>query len=277
MRTWTLCVLLLAGLWPGAQAELKPEWELGIGPAFIDFPLYRGAAERRSYLLPAPYVQYRGKILQVDRDRVRALLLESERLELDLSINGGVPASSEDSEVRRGMPDLDPTAEIGPSLNVHLLHEPRRHLNLDLRLPLRAVIATNLRRFEHQGWLFQPQLNLDLNRLGGSSWNLGLLGSLLYGDKAYHSYLYDVAPQYATATRPAYSAPAGYAGRQLLASLTQRRGDFWIGGFVKWDDLNGAVFTDSPLVQRRQSFAAGFMVAWVFAKSDKLVEVSDGP
>lgn len=258
-----------------ARAELKPEWELGVGVAAIDFPLYRGAAERASYLLAAPYVQYRGKFLQVDRDRVRGLLFRSDRLELDISVNGAVPVSSKDSEVRRDMPDLDPTLELGPSLNVHLYYDERRHTNLDLRLPVRAVIATNLQRFERQGWLFQPQLNLDLNSVAGSGWNLGLLGSLLYGDQGYHSYFYGVAPQYATATRPAYSAPGGFSGKQLLASLSRRRGDIWMGAFVKWDDLSGAVFADSPLVQRRQSFAAGFMVAWVFAKSDKLVEVSD--
>jgi outer membrane protein len=268
-----LLALLLAGMTP-AQAELKPEWELGLGVAAIDFPLYRGAAERRSYLLPAPYVQYRGKFLQVDRDRVRGLLFRSERVELDVSLNGAVPVSSQDSEARRDMPDLDPTLELGPSLNFHLYYDERRHTNLDLRLPVRAVFAVGTRHITRQGWLAQPTLSLDL-RTVVPGWSLGLQGSLLFGDQDYHSYFYDVAPQYATALRPAYSASGGFAGKQLLASLSRRYGDVWMGGFVKWDDLNGAVFADSPLVQRGQSFAAGFMVAWVFAKSDRLVDVSD--
>jgi outer membrane scaffolding protein for murein synthesis (MipA/OmpV family) len=271
VRIVALALLLLAGQ---ARAELKPEWELGAGPAFVDFPLYRGAAERRSYLLPVPYVQYRGKFLQVDRDRVRGLLFRRERVELDLSVNGAVPVNSKDSEVRRDMPDLDPTVELGPSLIYHLYYDERRHTNLDLRLPVRAVFAVNTREISRQGWLAQPTLNLDLRR-AIPGWNLGLQGSLLYGDRDYHSYFYDVAPQYATAVRPAYRAPGGYAGRQLLAALSRRYGQMWMGGFLKWDDLNGAVFADSPLVQRRQSFAAGFMVAWVFATSDRLVEVSD--
>lgn len=269
---------LLAGLAllgaAAAQAELKPEWELGAGPAVVDFPLYRGAAERRSYVLPAPYVQYRGKFLQVERDRVRGLLFRHGRLEADISVNGAVPVNSKDSEARRDMPDLDPTLELGPSLIYHLYYDERRHTNVDLRLPLRAVFAVNTREITRQGWLAQPTLNLGLrNAIPG--WSLGLQGSLLYGDQAYHRYFYDVAPAYATAWRPAYSASGGYAGKQVLASLSRRWGDVWLGGFLKWDDLNGAAFADSPLVQRRQSFAAGFMVAWVFAKSDKLVEVSD--
>jgi len=272
VRVLLLALLLAGGM--AARAELKPEWELGAGPAFIDFPLYRGAAERRSYLLPAPYVQYRGKFLQVERDRVRGLLFRHGRLEADISVNGAVPVSSKDSEARRDMPDLDPTLELGPSLIYHLYYDERRHTNVDLRLPVRAVFAVGTREITRQGWLAQPTLNLDL-RTVIPGWSLGLQGSLLYGDRDYHSYFYDVAPQYATAQRPAYSAPGGYAGKQVLAALSRRWGDIWMGGFVKWDDLNGAAFADSPLVQRRQSFAAGFMVAWVFAKSEKLVEVSD--
>lgn len=272
MRFLVLVMLLLGAA--AARAELKPEWELGMGPAFVDFPLYRGAAERRSYLLPAPYVQYRGKFLQVERDRVRGLLFRSGRLEADISVNGSVPVSSQDSEVRRGMPDLDPTLEVGPSLNYHLYYDERRHTNLDLRLPVRAVFAVNTKRFDSQGWLAQPQVDLNLRSLV-PGWSLSLQGSLFFGDRAYHAYYYDVAPQYATAERPVYRAVGGYGGKQILMALSRRRGDVWMGGFVKWDDLNGAVFADSPLVQRGQSFAAGFMVAWVFAKSDKLVEVSD--
>ena len=273
MRT-LLLTLLLAGMTP-AQAELKPEWELGLGVAAIDFPLYRGAVERRSYLLPAPYVQYRGKFLQVDRDRVRGLLFRSDRVELDVSLNGAVPVSSQDSEARRDMPDLDPTLELGPSLNFHLYYDERRHTNLDLRLPVRAVFAVSTRHFDAPGLAgatdAQPRsahggARLEPGPAGlAAVWRPGLITATST------TWRRSTPPPCA----PAYSASGGFAGKQLLASLSRRYGDVWMGGFVKWDDLNGAVFADSPLVQRGQSFAAGFMVAWVFAKSDRLVDVSD--
>jgi outer membrane scaffolding protein for murein synthesis (MipA/OmpV family) len=268
-----LAVLMVLGA-TAAQAELKPEWELGAGLAVVDFPLYRGASERRSYILPVPYVQYRGKFLQVDRDRVRGLLFRHDRLEMDISVNGAVPVNSSDSQSRRGMPDLAPLLEAGPSLNYHLYYDERRHTNVDLRLPVRAVFAVNTNRFDSQGWLAQPQVDLNW-RTVIPGWRLSLQGSMFFGDRAYHGYYYDVDSQYATAERSAYRAAGGYGGKQLLMALSQRRGDVWMGGFVKWDDLSGAVFAGSPLVQRGQSFAAGFMVAWVFAKSERMVEVSD--
>lgn len=267
--------LLSALLTLPAQAELRPQWELGVGLAGLDFPHYRGAYERRSYLLPVPYFLYHGDILRITRDRMRGLLFRSGAVEMDISVNGSVPVNSNDSVARRGMPDLDPTLEIGPSLNVHLYFDERRKTNLDLRLPVRRVIATNFSRFETQGWLFQPQLNLDFRNLQQSGWNLGLVAGLYFADQQYHQYFYDVAPQYATADRPAYSAGAGYSGAQFLTSLSKRYEKVWVAGFVKWDDLNGAAFVDSPLVKSRQSFAVGFVVSWILFSSDKRVEVSD--
>lgn len=267
--------LLLAFLPLSAQAELKPQWELGVGLAALDFPLYRGSEDRRSYLLPVPYVQYRGDILQIDRDRMRGLLFRSGRVEMDISVNGSVPVNSSDSVARRDMPNLAPTLEIGPSLNVHLYFDERRQTNLDLRLPLRKVYAFNFPGVEQQGWLFHPQLALDFRNVRQSGWNFGLVGGLLYSDQRYQQYFYDVAPQYATASRPAYSAGGGYAGAQFITSLSKRYSNYWVGAFVKWDDLNGAAFVDSPLVTRRQSFAVGVAVSWILFSSDKLVEVSN--
>lgn len=256
-----------------AVAQMRPLWELGVGLGGIDLPAYRGADERSRYLLPLPYVQYRGERFQINRNRMRGLLLRRDRMEMDVSLSGSVPVRG--VQARAGMPDLDPTLELGPSLNLHLLYDEARHTNLDLRLPLRAVVATNGRDFDHQGWLFHPRLSLELRDVAKSRWNLALHADLLYGDQGYHRYFYEVAPQYATVDRPAYVAPAGYAGRQFSIALSRRLGDLVLGAFVKWDGLGGAAFEASPLVRRSQSVSAGFVLAWVFAKSERMVEVSD--
>lgn len=257
-----------------AQSELRPEWEVGAGFAAIDFPVYRGASDRRSYLLPIPYFVYNGEVLQINRERVRGLIFRSDSVELDVSVNGSVPANSKDSSARSGMPDLDATLEVGPSLNVHFYYSEDKKTNFDMRLPLRSVTASDFNRFQNAGWLFQPQLNLDIRDVAHSGWNLGLVGSMIFSDQRYNQYFYDVQPQYVTATRPAYSANGGYAGTQFIAALSKRHDGYWTGGFIKWDNLNGAVFEDSPLVQTRQYFTVGFAVTWVFDKSDKMVAVS---
>lgn len=250
------------------RAELLPLWEAGAGVAAISFPDYRGAAHRRSYLLPVPVFVYRGSVFQVDREKVRGLLIKSERVELDVSINGTVPIRSDGNTAREGMPDLDPTLEIGPSLTVSLAATERAKLTL--RLPLRAVIASDFRSIHSAGVLANPNFNLDVRAVQG--WRLGLVAGTLFADRKYHDHFYGVGPEFARAGRPAYRAPGGYSGAQFIAALSRRFEPLWVAGFVKYDVLNRAAFESSPLVERRSNWSVGLAVTWVFARSGTLVE-----
>lgn len=263
--------MLCAALATAAHGEEAPLWELGGGAAAITFPDYRGSAHQRSYLLPAPMIVYRGEFLEADRERMRGVFFRSKHAEVDVSVNGSVPVRSEGSGPREGMPDLDPTLEIGPSWNVRLLQAPRH--TLWLRTPVRAVIASDLRSVHGAGVLANPNLNLDL-RLDGE-WKLGLQAGALIGSRRYHDYFYGVSPQYAAPGRPEYHAAGGYSGAQLIASLTKRFDRLFVGAFAKADFLAGATFLGSPLVERRDNFAAGVAVTWVFARSPRKVTVRE--
>jgi len=270
----TIFWLLAGAITAPAAAEQLPLWELGAGAAAISFPDYRGSNERTNYLLPLPYFVYRGEFLKADRQRVRGLFFKSNRAELDVSISGSVPVKSDNNRARRGMPDLDPTLEIGPNLTVMLLRSDTTHLNL--RLPARAAIATDLTYARDVGWVFQPQINVDFyDRFPGPGWNLGFAAGPLFGNKRYHNYYYGVAPEFATAERPAYDAGGGYAGLQGIAALSKRFPSYWVGGFVRLDTLAGATFDASPLVRQNESFAAGIAIAWIIGKSPKRVEAEE--
>lgn len=251
----------------------QPLWEAGAGVAVVDFPDYRGSDQRRSYVLPVPYFVYRGPFLKVERERVRGLLLKSDRAELDISVNGSVPVKSGSNRARSGMPNLSPTLEIGPSLNLSLFESTKKDLKLDLRLPLRPVFGVDSSGIRSVGWLFQPQLNLDVRGISGMpGWNLGLLAGPIFADARYHQYFYGVDPLYATATRPAYQARGGYAGAQFITALSKRFPDYWVGGFVKLDTLSGSVIADSPLVRSRTNVSAGFAISWILGRSQTMVK-----
>ena len=79
----------------------------------------------------------------------------------------------------------------------------------------------------------------------------------------------------ATATRPAYAASGGYSGSQFLAALSKRFPTYWVGGYVRYDNLQGAAFDDSPLVARNHYLAGGVAVAWIFGESSQRVSVDD--
>lgn len=250
-----------------AFAGQVPLWEAGAGVAGIDFPHYRGSNERSAYLLPVPFLIYRGDILKVDRQRVRGLFLHNDHAELDVSMNGSVPVKH--NVARQGMPDLDPTLEIGPSLNLHLYQTKSNEARLELRLPVRSVIASDFSYLHDVGWLFQPVLNLDVDDVfDQKGWNLGMGIGPIFTDRRYNQYFYGVDARFESLPdRPAYAASGGYAGSQFVAALTRRFPKKWLSGFVKWDNLRGAVFEDSPLVKSKESVTAGFALTWVFSES----------
>src|SRR6185295_3751010 len=83
--------LVLAGAAGTAHPEQLPLWEVGLGAAAIDFQDYPGSDERSTYMLPLPYVVYRGDVLRFDREGLRGLLLESDRIQFDISANASIP------------------------------------------------------------------------------------------------------------------------------------------------------------------------------------------
>ena len=265
--------LAAASLASPALAREEPLWEAGLGVAGVHFPDYRGSSHSRNYALPAPYFVYRGDFLKADRQGLRAKFFKSDRLDVNLSLGASLPVHSGDNPARAGMPDLRPSVELGPSLAATLWRSDDTRVKLDARVPLRlAMTLESHPRFI--GGQVYPNLNLDIHDPAGlTGWNLGLAAGPVFTDGRYNRYFYEVAPQYATAARPAYTPGGGYAGMQLIAAVSKRFPRFWIGGFARYDTLRSAVFESSPLVTSKRYVAAGVGVSWILGESSQRVEV----
>jgi outer membrane scaffolding protein for murein synthesis (MipA/OmpV family) len=258
-----------------AMADSRPLWEWGLGPSVVSFSDYPGSASTHRYTLPLPYIRYRGTFLRADREGLRGMLLDTPRVSLNVSVGASVPVRSRDAAARAGMPDLDALLEAGPVLAVHLWSTRSRRCQLDLRVPARLAFTVSSAPREVGGYL-APQLNLDIRRVGGTpGWSLGLLAGPIYASQRYNQHFYSVAPRYATAARPAYGAAAGYSGSEFIAALSRRFPQFWVGGFVRYMNLEGAVFADSPLLQRRHDLAGGLGLAWILGRSARRVEAEE--
>jgi MipA family protein len=272
-RLWfTLFILLIFFSPARALCEEKPLWELGVGLAALRLPDYRGSDVYHNYLLPYPYLIYRGDILRVERERITGRIFATERILLDVSLFGTVPVKNTDNPDRRGMPDLDPTFEVGPSLDITLLEGRQEGYKLKLSLPVRAAFSTDFTSVRHEGWVFQPRLNFEKSDIiPGSGLNLGLSAGPMFAARGYHRYFYTIDPAFATAARPAYDAGGGYSGTTISAGLNKKWDPFVLNAFVSWDYLKGAVFADSPLVKSESSWMCGFSVSWIFWKSSRMV------
>lgn len=258
-----------------AHAESLPKWEVGFGAAGLTMPDYRGSDERTDLLLPLPYLVYRGERVQADRNGLRTRLFDSERVEASLSLNGTLPAPSSRNRARAGMTDLKPIVEVGGNLGVRLWEGMAQRARLDLRLPLRSALTVQ-RAPRAIGLVFSPNLDLKLRDPDGfSGWRVGLQGGPLFASRRYNAYFYSVGPEAATLSRPAYDAPGGYAGSQITFTLSKRYAHAWVGSFLRYDSVAGAVFADSPLVRRRGGLSGGFGVAWVFGQSAQRVDARE--
>ncbi|HZV55043.1 MAG TPA: MipA/OmpV family protein [Rhodocyclaceae bacterium] len=258
-----------------AAGEEKPLWEIGAGIAALSFPAYRGSDKEHNFLMPVPYVAYHGDFLKADRHGIRGSLLDSHRVDLVLSLSASPPTRSGDVVARTGMPDLKPTAEFGPQVDVTLWRSENRARFIKLRLPVRAAFTVE-HPVQDIGWIFSPNLNMDITDLPGlPDWNLGLVAGPIWATKKQHDYFYGVAPQYATVTRPPYEARSGYSGSQFLAALSRHYRQAWVGAFVRYDTLAHATFVDSPLLAKKSFAAAGVAVSWVIDESKTRVWVDE--
>lgn len=273
---WRVILVSATVLCGPAEGGDFPLWEVGAGVGVLSIPDYRGSAEQRGYVLPIPYLVYRGERMQVDRDKVRGLLLSGRRWELDISANAGVPVSSDSNAARSGMPDIDPTVELGPQFSLTIAGGSNESYQLDLRLPLRQVWAVDPPHLRPVGRVFNPVINLDLrHRWPGPGWKLGIQAGPTFADRDYHRYYYEVDEAYANASRQAYVAQEGYSGAQTTASLSRRFANVWFGAFLRVTDLHGASIEDSPLVRRKTNVMAGLGVSWIFAQSTARVEANE--
>ncbi len=257
-----------------AHADPQPAWEGGVGALALTHPRYTGSSDRSERLLPFPYFVYRGERLRANDDGMRVALLR--RLDLDVSMGAEPPVEAAPGEMREGMTDLLPALEIGPSLDALLLASDDEVVTVKLRTAARAAVASDLRRWKWLGLLFTPELRLGVSDRD-ARWSATLSGGPIFGQEAVYDYRYQVPDTTAMEGRPAYDAGGGFGGLRSMLKVGRRQGPAWLGLLVRYDNLHGASFADSPLVRSHHALGVGLAVVWVFAASSRLAPGTTGP
>ena len=246
----------------------KPLWELGVAGGAVSTPSYPGAADRETRALALPLVVYRGKVFRADQGGIGARLFKSDVAEFDVGLAASLPARSNDVAARAGMPDLGGLGEFGPRLKLRLARFDA-YSGLRLDLPLRAVFEVR-GGLRHQGYTFEPRLVYERRSQDGK-WLFDTQLSAVAGDAKINRYFYEVRPEYATATRAAYSADAGlilvragvFAARVINADLR-------VYTFLRAENYGVGANRNSPLHLRDNGVSAGVGVTWTFMRSAAL-------
>lgn len=280
-RAWGLMLWLAVlahcayGAGTNATVEARlPKWEAGVFGGGARLPHYRGSVEYRTYAFPAPYVIYRGKVVQMSREGVRGLFYRSKRLETDVSINGNPPVYG-GNEARHGMPDLDPLLELGPAVR-GFLYRGRRLSSLYVEAAVRGVSAVDVKDFAVRDEGLRSVVSLVASRYSprpGSPWSVGGSAGVEFSSRRYNAYFYDVSEDQALADRPAFRSEAGYGGFNVSGYVSRAlRPGLSLSAYMRWDNLDGAVYEDSPLVKTRDNIVIGAAVVWKLAESALRVE-----
>ena len=256
-----------------AQAGHLPLWELGIGIGSLNTPHYRGSNSEVDVILPFPYVIYRGSFLQVDREEgVRGKLFNTKGVRIDLSVAGNVPVPGTDEGARSGMDALDPLLEIGAELIVDLWRGSDRKHSFGFNVPLRLVYSVGDPLLDFQGITVSPYFNYRIRQEDhGVLLRYNASFGPIFANKRYHDYFYEVNPEFVTPQRAEYHADSGYGGSRVTLSVTRHAQRYMIGAFARYDNLDSAVFADSPLVETGDYFIFGLVFAWILGASDETV------
>jgi outer membrane protein len=263
-----------SGVMPLAYGAHLPVWELGIGVAALRTPHYRGSKSETNVVLPFPYVIYRGSFLQIDReDGIRGKLFNVEGVRLDLSLAGNVPVPDSDKGARTDMDALDPLVEVGVELIVDLWGSSQRDHSFSFNVPLRLVYSVGDPLLEYQGVTVSPYLNYKISQQDqGALMRYSASVGPIFANKRYHDYFYEVDSEFVTPQREEYHADAGYSGSRVTLSVIRHTQEFMIGAYARYDNLEGAVFEDSPLVETRDYFVVGVVFGWLLGASDETVD-----
>ena len=101
----------------GTGAAEKPLFELRVVGGGGYLPDYPAAGQNHFNGIALPFPIYRGDFFRSDsKGLLRGRLIHGRDFELDVSLSGSLDADSDNNDARRGMPDLDHMAELGPRI-----------------------------------------------------------------------------------------------------------------------------------------------------------------
>jgi outer membrane protein len=131
---------------------------------------------------------------------------------------------------------------------------------------LRAVIEVRS-GLRHQGYTFEPRLVYE-RRSADGKWLFDTHVAAVVGDGKINRYFYEVRPEFATATRPAYGADAGMIlVRAGVFAARVVNPDLRVYGFLRAENYGVGSNKDSPLHLRNNGLSVGFGLSWTIKRS----------
>jgi outer membrane scaffolding protein for murein synthesis (MipA/OmpV family) len=219
--------------------------------------------------LPLPWLIYRGPVWRAGGGTFGARVAKNQFAEFDIGLGGSLRASSDDVQVREGMPNLGFLFEFGPRVKLNLAR-PSPGSVVRLEVPLRGVFEIES-GVNYRGLALEPKLTYDHRHLG-SGWGFSGSVGAFYGNQRFNQYLYGVPSAFATPARSAYDAKAGLITPRVQLTLShQFNKDLRLFAFTRTDWAGQGRNSSSPLHLKDQGSSLGLGAVWTLGRSAQTV------
>jgi MipA family protein len=257
----------LALLAPLSQAQTPDKlrlWEIGVFGTGISQLAYPGADQQTNRVLVLPTFFYRGKFLRADRETAGVRAIKTSRFELDVGFAGSFGSNSKDIDARAGMPDLGTLIEFGPRAK-WLIGQAPGGGTWRAELPVRGAFDAS-DRGKHKGMSLEPRVLFERQSFAG--WRYSTSFGAIIADERLARTFYEVRPEYALPTRPAYTAKSGLVAWRATASASKSLDPDWrVFVYGRVDNVNNAANEASPLVKKKTGASAGVGIAYTWKRS----------
>lgn len=249
-----------------ATADQKPLFEINLAAGVGSVPDYPASDQHHIKMLVLPFATYRGESVRANYEGIQTDVVKRPTLGIDASIGFSLPSTSDKNTARRGMPDIDTLLEVGPRL--YLLLPTGNTSEFRLIFPVRAVIATDIKKWTDRGILFAPGLAYKVPFLDDDRSSLTTNVGLNFGTNRLNQYFYEVLPQFVQPDRPAYQSKAGYIGTRASFVYTLSVNRFQYFAAIGAQSYKGSVNSDSALHRRDYDATIVGGIIWSFYHSD---------
>ena len=251
----------------------KPLFEIGVGAFVLDLPYYPGSENNKRVIAPIPIFIYRGDFFRANRDgSMQGRFFNSDKLELNISLNGTFPSNGDDNSARSGMPELDGLIEIGPSIKYYISHNSKKSIYLSI--PLRYAITSDFRELTSRGVTLGTYISAKFKDIFSVSDYISISAGLRYANKQLMDYYYTVDQDYSTATRPTYYAKGGLFKYGISSGFNYNfTKDFWLYGATGYSMYYGTANEDGPLLRRKSTLTFLVSLYWNIYKSKQSTKI----
>lgn len=264
------------------KVDEMPLWTLDLGLSAITIDSYPGADYNRVLVFPFPNFRLNSPYLQSSGSGVNARILNSEKLDIGLTLGGSIPTKTKHLDARndRDMPDLDPTVEMGLGLR----YTPVKTHNWELvtSFPLRK--ATGI-AFDDQdefwkvhkpldlGWSFSPRIILIRHiKIDDVKHEIDIEVGSRYATQQNMNFFYGVDDKLALSPADIFVADEGLVNHWATIGWVRKydRWRFSIAG--EYQDMHDAENIDSPLLEVKDSWFGFVILSYSFAQSEVMVQ-----